>query len=52
MPGDILLQVNDTNVSRTQSKAVRKLLRFEIILIKDNIHYFLLKSQIEVYHYQ
>lgn len=28
MPGDILLQVNDINVSRTQAKAVKKLIRF------------------------
>ncbi|CAF4568366.1 unnamed protein product, partial [Rotaria magnacalcarata] len=27
MPGDILLQVNDINVSRTQAKAVNKLMR-------------------------
>ncbi|CAF0789123.1 unnamed protein product [Adineta steineri] len=27
MPGDILLQVNDTNVSRTQAKAVHKLIK-------------------------
>lgn len=31
MPGDILLQVNDINVSRTQAKAVHKLIRFVII---------------------
>jgi hypothetical protein len=30
MPGDILLQVNDINVSRTQAKAVKKLIRFEM----------------------
>jgi hypothetical protein len=30
MPGDVLLQVNDINVSRTQAKAVKKLIRFEI----------------------
>jgi hypothetical protein len=28
MPGDILLQVNDINVSRTQAKAVHKLMKF------------------------
>ena len=28
MPGDILLQVNDINVSRTQAKAVYKLIKF------------------------
>ena len=27
MPGDLLLQVNDINVSRTQAKAVKKLLK-------------------------
>ena len=27
IPGDILLQVNDINVSRTQAKAVNKLIR-------------------------
>jgi hypothetical protein len=31
MPGDILLQVNDINVSRTQAKAIKKLIRFERI---------------------
>jgi hypothetical protein len=29
MSGDILLQVNNINVSRTQAKAVKKLIRFE-----------------------
>lgn len=28
MPGDVLLQVNNINVSRTQAKAVKKLIRF------------------------
>ena len=30
MPGDILLQVNDINVSRTQAKAVHKLMKLVI----------------------
>ncbi|CAF5152292.1 unnamed protein product, partial [Rotaria sp. Silwood1] len=33
MPGDILLQVNDINVSRTQAKAVHKLMRLDHIFI-------------------
>ncbi len=33
MPGDILLQVNDINVSRTQAKAVQKLMKFVVSFI-------------------
>ena len=33
MPGDILLQVNDINVSRTQAKAVHKLMKFVLSYI-------------------
>jgi len=43
MTGDVLLQVNDINVSRTQAKAVKKLIRFEIIfnlIIKTKIVFF------------
>lgn len=29
MPGDILLQVNNINVSRTQAKAVKKLIKYD-----------------------
>lgn len=41
MPGDILLQVNDINVSRTQAKAVKKLIRF-VMIFKNykKINYF------------
>jgi len=35
MPGDILLQVNDINVSRTQAKAVQKLIKFVILILFD-----------------
>jgi hypothetical protein len=48
MPGDVLLQVNEINVSRTQAKAVQKLMKFVITLQK--IKTFI--SLIEIYHYQ
>lgn len=32
MPGDVLVQVNEINVSRTQAKAVNKLIRFDNLL--------------------
>jgi hypothetical protein len=35
LPGDILLQVNDINVSRTQAKAVQKLIKFVILILFD-----------------
>jgi len=43
MPGDILLQVNEINVSRTQAKAVKKLIRFEISF------FFNLKNKINIF---
>jgi len=51
MPGDILLQVNDINVSRTQAKAVQKLMKFVVFF-----YLFIFCSKkiffIEIYHYQ
>jgi hypothetical protein len=36
-PGDVLLQVNEINVSRTQAKAVQKLIKFVYFILKIKI---------------
>ena len=40
MAGDLLLQVNDVNVSRTQVKAIKKLIRFENRLLQYGLSSF------------
>ncbi len=40
MPGDVLLQVNDINVSRTQAKAVQKLMKFVIFVYSISFPFF------------
>jgi hypothetical protein len=38
MPGDVLLQVNDINVSRTQAKAVQKLMKLVFLSLKNEVN--------------